>query len=479
VKSDRFEHLTSSSTTLMTYTTGLSLLAALLMLCSCSNSPEADIRTATKQEDADLLPGAPPPNGSISWSLTPRNSYVLPGGSNETYLYLSVKSGADEQSGSRKPLNISLVLDRSGSMSGDKIRYAKDAAKFVIDRMSGQDQLSIINYDDRIEISSPQQEVRNKAALKKKIDELSPRGGTNLTDGMLGGYAQVQTAKKEGYVNRVLLLTDGQANEGITSPEEIKKIVRKKYNDLGITLSTFGLGAGYNEDLLTAMAETGGANYYFIESANAIAGIFERELKGLLSVLGQEAVVTIDLPAGTMCEKVYGYPYDVTDGKITIRLNDIYASDEKGIVIRLRSNNLSEGLAVKGELTYSAGGSRVRDPKSLRLAVAPDRHRWDESLDHGVAEKVVLFEANEEFDAIMAEVDRGNYTGARRLADSTVTMLRKKQAARPSAVLKEREAQISKYAEDMSKVETMSAETRSIYQKSNKSMNYESKKMRR
>jgi Ca-activated chloride channel family protein len=461
-------------------------IATALAFTACASPGERNTATSAPLEEAapPADPGAPaptPPTGLITWTLIPRNSYVLADGNHETYLYLNLRSGADDRERARTPLNISLVLDRSGSMAGDKIAYARKAAKAVIDRLGPEDLVSIVNYDDRVEVTSPQQPVRNKEELKRKIDRISDRGSTALTDGMREGYRQIQSQKREGYVNRVLLLTDGLANVGITSPSEIRRIVRDQYQDRGIAISTFGLGAGYNEDLLTGMAEVGGGNYYFIERGEQIAGIFDRELKGLLSVLGQDAIATITLPPGTMCEKVYGYPYEVTDGRITIRLSDIYANDEKGVVIRLRSNRLSEGLALNAALSYTEAESsrKIRDSKSLRLAVAPSRRVYDESIDAAVDEKIAFFEANDEFESIMAEVDKGNYDVAKKRAAGTVSKLKEKQASRPSAALKDREAQISKYADEMEQVQNMAAEDRSMYQKSNKSVNYESTKMRK
>ncbi len=458
-------------------------MATAIAFSACAAPSERNTATTSFPEETAADPGAPPPPpaGRITWNITPRNSYVLADGNHETFLYLSLRSGANEREGARTPLNISLVLDRSGSMAGDKMAYARQAAKAVIDRLGPEDLVSIVNYDDNVEVTSPQQPVRNKEQLKRLIDRITDRGSTALTAGMLEGYKQVQSQKREGYVNRVLLLTDGLANIGIVSPSKIREITREKYQNSGIAISTFGLGAGYNEDLLTGMAEVGGGNYYFIEQGAQIAGIFDRELKGLLSVLGQDAVATIALPPGTMCEKVYGYPYEVTDGRITIRLSDIYANDEKGVVIKLRSNRISEGLAISATLSYTEaeGSHKVRDSKSLRLAVAPSRRVYDESLDREVEEKVAMFEANDEFEGIMAEVDKGNYAEAKRRAAGSVSKLKQKQLAAPSATLKEREAQISKYADDMDQVQNMATEDRSMYQKANKSVNYESTKLRK
>lgn len=456
--------------------------AVAFIACAAPNDRNTETKTSESGTASADEPGAPPPPaGTISWAITPRNAYVMGDGNHESYVYLNVKSGANNNEKPRTPLNISLVLDRSGSMAGDKMENAKRTAKAVIDRLGPEDMVSIVNYDDQVEVSFAQGPVRDKEDLRRRIDRISDRGSTALAAGMQEGYRQVQSKKREGYVNRVLLLTDGLANVGLTDPTAIRRITRDEYTNRGIAISTFGLGADYNEDLLTGMAEVGGGNYYFIERGEQIAGIFDRELKGLLNVLALDAKATIKLPSGTMCEKVYGYPYDVVDGAITIRLSDIYANDEKGVLIRLRSNRLSEELALDATLSYTAAenSEKRRDNKKLHLAVASSRRAFDESLNADVDEKVALFEANDEFDRVMEEVDKGNYDEAKKRAGSTLTKLKDKQKAAPSAALKAREEQISNYAADMAEVQNMPAMEKSIYQKSNKAANYQSTKMKK
>lgn len=466
----------------MKYTALSFILSIALLFTACANASQTG-QTAQAQSGPNVSEEAPEQDktSQITWSIMPQHTTVMRDGSEAVYLYLNVKSSRNETDKRRVPLNISLVLDRSGSMNGDKILYAKKAAHFVIDQLEKGDILSIVNYDNVIEITSPQGFVSNKEALKAKVDKLTERGGTNLTGGMLEGYSQVKSMKREGYVNRVLLLTDGLANEGITDPLKMKKLAADKYALEGIALSTFGLGAGYNEELLTALAESGGANYYFIGEADRISEIFNRELQGLLSVLGQNSVVSLNLPEGTTCEKVFGYPFEQSNGKVLIRLSDIYANDEKGIVIKLKTKTLTNDFQIDAELKYTetVNFNIVKETKKLILPLSENRVAWAKGKNTEVEAKVVYFEANDEFENVMTDVDNGDFATAKGKAEQTLTKLRTQQAYAPSEKLKKQEDEISQYVKDLASVQAMPATEKSLYQKGNKSRNYEDRKMKR
>ncbi|WP_315817986.1 vWA domain-containing protein [Paraflavitalea speifideaquila] len=217
--------------------------AAGIFMMACGMAVSQDpVRTSKRPKPAPvgereitiITPSLPAPNasqetgwdssGAVSWLAQADNKYFLSTSNpQEFYVYLQVRGLETFQEKKRVPLNISLVLDRSGSMRGDKIAFARKAAAFVVEQLGQEDVLSIVNYDDRVEITSPSAPVKNKEALIKKILALQDRGSTNLTGGMLEGYTQVINTKKDGYVNRVLLMTDGLANMGITDPEQIKR----------------------------------------------------------------------------------------------------------------------------------------------------------------------------------------------------------------------------------------------------------------
>jgi Ca-activated chloride channel family protein len=173
----------------------------------------------------------------------------------------------------RRPLNLSVVLDRSGSMAGYSLSNAIQATQKLVDFLSPNDLLSVIIYDDVAEIIVPHQAVTNKKEIKAKIKQIKARGCTNLSGGWLLGCTQIESHLSTEKLNRVLLLTDGLANVGERRPNILMKTAQEKAN-LGIITTTLGFGNNFNEDLLIGMADSAGGNFYFIQSPDDAADVF-------------------------------------------------------------------------------------------------------------------------------------------------------------------------------------------------------------
>lgn len=413
------------------------------------------------------------------------NSYLLKNSPRtEIYAYFRIKAAKVEPKGERAPLNISVVLDRSGSMQGDKLEYVKKATDFIVRNLNSSDTLSIVQYDDTVDVVSPSSSVRDKDALHKKIAAIVAGGMTNLSGGMMEGYHQVKTARRDGAVHRVLLLSDGLANVGITEPEALQRIASQHFREQGIGLSTFGVGEGFNELLMTALSEHGGANYYFIETPDQIPQIFAKELSGLLAVVAQNVRLSLSLPWGLRCEKVYGYPADVQSDRVQILFNDLFSGEEKVVVMKLRleqpaGNALELGVLWQfDDMVETLSKQEMR--YTLTLQSTEDAALADRSLQRVVVENSVQFVANERFDAVMQDVDGGNFERARKNLDELLAYLEANLRLFPgSEILQKQFEQIRAYRDRLGDLEHQKLYARDEYmvaQKMSRMANYSLRK---
>ena len=252
-------------------------------------------------------------------------------------LYLMARFVADPapEDNQRRPLNISLVIDRSGSMAGDKISYTKQASQFLVQNLQAKDLISIVLYNDKIETLLPPENVTNKDVLTQRIEQIRVGGTTNLSGGWLEGCKHVASHLGEDFLNRVILMSDGLANRGVTDPVKLVAMAKQKYEE-GISTTTMGLGNDFNEDLMMAIAEAGGGAFYFIESPEVAPLIFNEELRGLLNVVGQNLMITL-LPNEHVASvnQLNAYPMQTDGKKYEFRLGDIFGEEEKVLVLEL------------------------------------------------------------------------------------------------------------------------------------------------
>src|ERR1700741_2051178 len=182
----------------------------------------------------------------------------------------------------RPDLNLSLVLDRSGSMEGEKMICAREAAMFCVDQMLPTDRLSVVTFDDRIEVLFPSELVTNKESMKDLISRITARGSTALHEAWVRGGLTVSERMLDQGINRVVLITDGLANVGITNTDEIVSQTLGLFQR-GVSKSTIGLGADFNKDLLRPMAHAGGGNAWHVAEPEDMQRIFQIELEGLVA----------------------------------------------------------------------------------------------------------------------------------------------------------------------------------------------------
>ena len=284
----------------------------------------------------------------------------------------------------RPPLNIAVVIDRSGSMKGDKIKQAREAAKSALDRLGSRDILSVVAYDDDIEVIVPATKVSDKEAIRAKIDRIEADGSTALFAGVSKGAAELRKFIDKQRVNRVVLLSDGKANVGPSSPGELGQLGQKLVKE-GISVSTIGLGDGYNEDLMDLLAKKSDGNHAYVQEPQDLAQIFKLEFGDALSVVAQEISVQITCAKGIRPVRLLGREGDIKGQKVTVLINQILSAQEKYVVLEVEvpagKTDTSRPVA-DVKVSYANMKTKVTDELASKVAV-----RFSES-DDAVTTKV-------------------------------------------------------------------------------------------
>lgn len=238
----------------------------------------------------------------INLELIPLKPALLQGFDNETHVLFRASAEAEPNlSDSRKPLNIAIAIDRSGSMSGPPLTEAKKCAIAMVERMSHTDRVAIIAYDSEAQVVVPSTDVTDRIAIQNRIRGITEGGMTALHNGWLLAAEQVAENQTTAGINRVLLLSDGNANVGLT---DVATIVDQsaKMAEAGIMTSTYGLGHHFNEELMVAISQAGLGQSYYGESAEDLADSFGEEFELMLNTLATQLVLLVEPKQGIEVE---------------------------------------------------------------------------------------------------------------------------------------------------------------------------------
>ena len=345
---------------------------------------------------------------------------------------IELRTGAAPDAAPRLPFNLSLVLDRSGSMSGAKLAATKQAAGDLVRRLAASDCVSLVAYDDQVDLLCPPTPGDQKGRLLERVAGLDTRGCTNLSAGWLEGIGQVARGIPREGLNRVLLLTDGQANAGVTDSDALVQMGRRAL-ERGIRTTCLGFGADFNEDLLTAIAEESGGNFYYIDSPDRAAAAFLEELGELGSVIGQNLEVILECEPGVrIARNLTPLPGEVHEARALWKVGDLYADDARLLVVTLELPPGHAGQAPVAQLgvrfhQVRGGVSERRREQPLVVERVAGLAEPDQP-DPSVTRERLIQEAAAAKREALARADRGDFAGARRVIDFCSAALRHRVA---------------------------------------------------
>ncbi|MCZ6775584.1 MAG: VWA domain-containing protein [Ignavibacteria bacterium] len=394
------------------------------------------------------------------------------------YLQIAI-STSDFRPVHRRPMNVSVVLDRSGSMADQgKIDYAKSALHNLIDQLRSEDILSIVIYDDAIEVLRPAKRVGNRKKLKRLVDSVYPRGATNLGGGMIEGFQQVERNLDKEYVNRVILLSDGLANRGIINLHRLNRIASKNRSK-SISLTTMGVGLNYNENLMVGLAESGGGNYYFIESPNSLASIMSEEFNTLSSVLAQNASIELTLGQGVQVMDIIGCEFTTRNNRYVIQVGDLYSNERRELTVEVQiAPGKGSLLVARGTLNFDGGDADVGHVRPFKVSVNYTKNTAviEKNRDLDAQAKADVAVSTRMVEQAMKALDEGREEdAAKQLSDARSVIIASPAAASVGAAgkaIREQEAKLEEYSDTL-------RQNRDDVNKAKKSIQYDNYKTRK
>ncbi len=284
----------------------------------------------------------------------------------EARVYLRVDVEAPAARAALRPVAVGVALDRSGSMYGSKMAFAKLAVKHLVEMLTTDDVVAVSAYDDVVERVVPAGKVQDPLVIVTRVMSLEARGTTNLSGGYLDALGQLPP-QDDALLRRVFLLSDGLANQGVVNRDRLADLARRGSKE-GATLSTFGVGLEFDEVLLEDMAKAGGGSYYYIDSPENIPEVFAAELADLATVAAQNLTVDF-LPCGARIAGVLGFARQA----LPAVAGDLVAGVVRSVIIALDVPASTEGRVPLGEVVCSwTALDGDLQPTEQRIAVSAE-----------------------------------------------------------------------------------------------------------
>ena len=362
----------------------------------------------------------------------------------DTYLAFSMSSAAEAESASHPPLNLAIVVDRSGSMQGKRLANAVEAARGMVKRLRDGDVVSLITYNTVAAtlIEPTVVDADNRDRLVARIDGIAAQGDTCISCAIEAGLEVLRG--RDDMVSRILLLSDGQATAGVRDVAGFERLAERA-RDGGCSISSVGVDADYNEVIMTAVASASNGRHYFVSEPGGLPTIFDRELDSLHALVASGTELVIDLAPGVELLEVYDRSFERRGHALVVPLGTFTEVETKTLLVKVRLSEALEGKLPVAEVHLSyddlVEGQIVAAAASLVASSSDDPARWTE-IDPLVGARVeraqttaALWEANRLFQKGSVEQARAAVDARRlALADSRAALATRAAPAKRAAV---------------------------------------------
>jgi Ca-activated chloride channel family protein len=344
------------------------------------------------------------------------------------YALVDIKAGSGAVLGTI-PMNFALVLDRSGSMDGEKMDNMKEAAGYVVDHMSDRDSISVTIFDDQVETIVPNQPAGNRDEIKALLSQVIARGGTQISDGLRAGLEELKKGYGKDRVNRILLLTDGQTWDD----EEACLRLADEAGSQGVAITSIGIGEEWNEKLLLQIAEHSRGDSHWIQNPIAILDAFQQEITGMQSVAATNLKLVARISPGVLPGKVYVTVPMIADvsrkaiknGTISVDLGSLDGKKGQKVLIEARVPAHQPGPFRLGQVEVSydlpsqkASGLIVRNDLAVTFTTEA-ASKVNAEVMH-LVEKVSAFRLQTR---ALTEAEAGHIAAATQKLEAAATML--------------------------------------------------------
>ena len=362
----------------------------------------------------------------MNLSVQTDRSLVRAAGKSVRYVLVSFAAPEPARLQDRPPVNVSLVIDRSGSMGGQKIGLAKTAVINALRLLRSSDRFSVVSYDDRVDVVLPATLATPEAVKNgiEQVQDLQARGDTDLGGGWLKGCAQIAGHLERDQVGRCLLLTDGLANRGIINHGELTRHA-EALRQRGVTTSTFGVGADFDERLLEAMSRAGAGHFYYVETAVQIPDYLTSELGEALEIVARDVAVTVRAGSAVTVETLNSFRAVREPDAFVVHLGDLTSRQEVSVVLRVEFPVGAEGTAASAVFGVSDAGQVLDAPDRDVVWTFADHAANDAQPRNAIVDRVVarLYAAKAQAEAL--ELNRaGRFDEAQEVLAATARRIK-------------------------------------------------------